>query len=299
MIKKPRLDSARQTCGSWAPLLQGDPRDQGKLQSEGTIFPLASTHSCSLLQPAFAAAPRLGVAGHVQGALGFRSSTLVPGSRRAASLWGAPRRALQIIAAMNTALVFLKPHAANDAVTAFAKKHLDSRKVSILKEGVLKAEEMKKGGIIDTHYAALAASAVITAPLDLAISAEKKGEYASKYGSPWDEAAKSGTLLNLAQFQAKFPSMGVQDIEAKWRSGPTMKIAPGNYVSKLEEEGVCVVNGFYGEATHHYPPHTRTRKCTPRAHRRGCPLQAPDNLRLRGLRHQLLTPRLFPHLLRR
>jgi hypothetical protein len=147
---------------------------------------------------------------------------------------------------MNTALVFLKPHAANDATASFAKKHLDANKVTVLKEGVLKAEEILKHGIIDTHYAALAASAVISAPSALPISAEKKQEFQSKYGTSWDEAASKGTLLNLAQFQTKNPGMSVQEIEAKWRSGPMLKFAPGKYVSFLEKEGVCVINGFYG-----------------------------------------------------
>jgi hypothetical protein len=147
---------------------------------------------------------------------------------------------------MNTAFVFLKPHAANDATASFAKKHLDANKVTVLKEGVLKAEEILEHGIIDTHYAALAASAVISAPSALPISAEKKQEFQSKYGTSWDEAASKGTLLNLAQFQTQNPGMSVQEIEAKWRSGPTLKLAPGNYVSFLEKEGVCVVNGFYG-----------------------------------------------------
>lgn len=64
--------------------------------------------------------------------------------------------------------------------------------------------------------------------------ASKKDEFKEKYGVGWDEAAAQETLLNLAQFQNKYPDMSVADIEAKWRAGGPMKLAPGNYVSYLE-----------------------------------------------------------------
>lgn len=210
---------------------------------EASTILVGAPSSCSLLQPAFAAAPPLVARGF---GLGSRLGNFSPRAPPACSPWRTPRRALQILAAMNTALVFLKPHAANDLVASFAKKHLGANKVTVLKEGVLEAEEILKAGIIDTHYAALAASAVISEPSALPVSAEKRQEFQSKYGTSWDEAASKGTLLNLAQFQAKNPEMNVQEIEAKWRSGPVMKFAPGNYVSLLQKEGVLVINGFYG-----------------------------------------------------
>mmetsp|Transcript_14128 Transcript_14128/g.34545 ORF Transcript_14128/g.34545 Transcript_14128/m.34545 type:complete len:301 (+) Transcript_14128:336-1238(+) len=147
---------------------------------------------------------------------------------------------------MNTALVFLKPHAVNEKVDKFAREHLAEKKVKVVNDGVLSSEEIKSAGMIDTHYAALAASAVKTLPANLGISAAKKDEFKEKFGVGWDEAAGDGALLNLAQFQSKFPAMKVADIEAKWRAGPTMKLAPGNYVSQLTEEKAYVINGFYG-----------------------------------------------------
>lgn len=147
---------------------------------------------------------------------------------------------------MNTALVFLKPHAATETVDKFAKEHLEKAKVKIVSEGTLASDEIKAKSIIDKHYAALAASAVSILPADLAVSTLIKDQFKEKYGVGWDEAAKEEKLLNLAQLQNKFPVMSVTDIETKWRAGPTMKLAPGNYVSHLKDENVMVINGFYG-----------------------------------------------------
>lgn len=76
-------------------------------------------------------------------------------------------------------------------------------------------------------------SYIILVAANLSIPAAKREEFREKYGIEWDLAASEKKLLNLAQFQEKFPGMSMADIEVKWRAGPTMKLAPGNYVSKL------------------------------------------------------------------
>jgi len=68
---------------------------------------------------------------------------------------------------------------------------------------------------------------------DLPIPASKKDEFKEKYNIEWDQAAAEEKLVNLAQLQAMFPDMQAADIEAKWREGIPMKLAPGNYVSLL------------------------------------------------------------------
>jgi len=146
---------------------------------------------------------------------------------------------------MNTALVFVKPHAANDKVLEFTKKHLSENGITVIKEGELDAQEIKDKGIIDNHYAALAANAVKVLPKDLAVPDANKAKFEEAYGVPWAQAVADGSFLNLAQYQAQFPSLSAVEVERRWRAGSTVKLAPGTYVSKVAQDNVLVVNGFY------------------------------------------------------
>ena len=59
---------------------------------------------------------------------------LPPGLRlRGAGRSSAARGALHLLAVMNTALVFIKPHAVNDAVVSLAKTHLAAAGIEVLK----------------------------------------------------------------------------------------------------------------------------------------------------------------------
>ena len=154
---------------------------------------------------------------------------------------------LHILAAMNTALVFIKPHAVNEKVVGLAKDFPNSKGCSVVREGMLSAEAIGQRGIIDDHYAALAANAVKLKPNELLVGDKNKAAFKDAFGKDWDASASDGTsVLNLADFRARWPDMSVLEIEARWRAGKTVKLAPGTYVSLLEEEKVMVVNGFYG-----------------------------------------------------
>jgi len=154
---------------------------------------------------------------------------------------------LNMLAMMNTAFVFIKPHAVNDKVVGLAKEHLAAAGCKVLTEGVLDAEAIRERGIIDDHYAALAANAVKLKPSQLLVGDKNKEGFKEAFGKEWDVAAADGTtVLNLADFRNKFPELSVAEIEKRWRAGKTVKLAPGTYVSLLEEEKVMLVNGFYG-----------------------------------------------------
>lgn len=78
------------------------------------------------------------------------------------------------------------------------------------------------------------------------MSDENRGKFKAAFGKDYDAAAADGSIVNLAGWQAANPGMGALDIEARWRAGKTVKLAPGTYVSEMEGGGgALVVNGFY------------------------------------------------------
>ena len=148
---------------------------------------------------------------------------------------------------MNTAFVFIKPHAVNDKVVSLVKDSLHAAGCKVVSEGIITAETIAERGLIDDHYAALAANAVKLKPSELLVSEKNKVAFKEAFGKEWDDAAADSTaVLNLSSFRARFPDMPVLEIERRWRAGKTGKLAPGTYVSLLDEENVLVVNGFYG-----------------------------------------------------
>ena len=164
-------------------------------------------------------------------------------------VWAATRRVFEEHSSgpKNTALVFIKPHAVNDKVKALVVEHLQQHGVRILAEGRMESSHIKEHGIIDSHYAALATYAVKVRASELGISGEKKAEFEGRFGVGWDHAVAEGKVLNLAEFEALKPELDADAIERKWRAKAPLKLGPGNYVGHFEEEGVWVVNAFYGQ----------------------------------------------------
>ena len=148
--------------------------------------------------------------------------------------------------ATNTALVFIKPHAATDAWEGYIKQHLSSSGIRIIDSGVKYAAEIDSNRLIDQHYGSLARLAVETQPAEMELSASAKKSFADTFGVEWDAAL--GSVLRNDAALAKLGVDGAA-LEALWRQGDTCKLAPGTYVSRLAGQAsdapLYTVNGFY------------------------------------------------------
>jgi nucleoside diphosphate kinase len=146
----------------------------------------------------------------------------------------------------NDALVFVKPHACNAQVVSAVRAFLAEHGVSVVSSGEISGPQIDKEGIIDAHYAHIAKVAMKLSASSLPVSADKKGEFASKFGKgSWDELASSGQILNLREYAAK-TGKGFKEIEDLWRATSAFKLAPGTYVAWMADGGVFVLNAFYG-----------------------------------------------------
>ena len=86
--------------------------------------------------------------------------------------------------ATNTALVFIKPHAATDAWEGYIKQHLSSSGIRIIDSGVKYAAEIDSNRLIDQHYGSLARLAVETQPAEMELSSSAKKSFADTFGEP-------------------------------------------------------------------------------------------------------------------
>ena len=91
---------------------------------------------------------------------------------------------------MNTALVFLKPHAANSKCAALVEARLAEAGVKVVGKGNVGAREIDNNALIDQHYGTLATAAMTMTGTELELSDEKKAAFKAQYGVSWDAARK-------------------------------------------------------------------------------------------------------------
>ena len=155
----------------------------------------------------------------------------------------------------NTAFLFIKPHACNPKVVAVVKGLLSDASITVTDEGIITAEKIDRGGLIDAHYGTLAERAMHVAAIELPVwSPGKAAEFEAKFGTSHTSAAADGKLLNLKEAMALMPELSAQgawcfpcpcacarrvqlscateplrcpDIEKAWRAGECLKLAPG------------------------------------------------------------------------
>jgi hypothetical protein len=74
---------------------------------------------------------------------------------------------------MNSAFVFIKPHANTRAVQDLVVAKLTSKRVKILSEGDIAAAKIDKDKLIDQHYYAIASKATLLKPDQLPVPEDK------------------------------------------------------------------------------------------------------------------------------
>ena len=148
------------------------------------------------------------------------------------------------LALRNSAVVFVKPHAATDACEAFVRQHLAAAGVSVVDAGVKSAAEIEASKLIDQHYGSLARIAMELQPADVDLSPAALAEFAETYGVDWGTALGSALRNDEAMAELGVDGMALEPL---WRGGVQCKLAPGTYVSRLDgvSKPLYTLNGFY------------------------------------------------------
>jgi len=154
----------------------------------------------------------------------------------------------------NTAFVFIKPHAVTDKVKDLVKETFEKKDFAIKKEGLITGEEIDKKKLVDQHYYSIASKATLQTPDKLNVPKEK---FKEKFGLDWDEALKTGNVLNGKDAMEKFEIDAVA-LDKMWgeckKSGNLIKFGGGFYCGKLMHKDTAhyVFNGFFMEMRSKY-----------------------------------------------
>ena len=120
---------------------------------------------------------------------------------------------------MNTAFVFIKPHAVTEKVKNLAKAALESKAIRICAEGRLSAETIDEKKLIDQHYYAIASKATILKPHELNVPSDK---FEAQFGLSWAEALNSGKVYN-AMDGCKYLGINAEELDAAWAQAKSAK----------------------------------------------------------------------------
>lgn len=147
----------------------------------------------------------------------------------------------------NRAFVFIKPHAQTPAVQTLVRQKLTANGITILSEGLIKAEDIDKKQLIDQHYYAIASKATLLTPDKLPVPADK---FKEKFNESWSDVLKQGKAANAMQACEKF-GISADELEVEWRkcepAGTVIKFGGGFYCGKMTVKGkdLYVFNAFF------------------------------------------------------
>ena len=152
---------------------------------------------------------------------------------------------------VNSAFVFIKPHANTRAAQALVEKTLAANSKA---EGELTAAQIDKGMLIDQHYYAIASKATLLKPQDMPVPAEK---FEAAFGLTWTKALADGLVYSALD---ACDALGVDaaGLDALWAKAKKTKFGGGFYCGLIAMDGkrpIYVMNGFFMYA----PPSTPDR----------------------------------------
>ncbi|CAK9030260.1 unnamed protein product [Durusdinium trenchii] len=145
----------------------------------------------------------------------------------------------------NVALVFLKPHASTPRVRELIPHFLEEQGIKVLRSGVVESKEIEEKGIIDAHYAAIAAVGMARDMSKLRL--DEVAQKFEVYGRSLKDAMEREEVCSSVQ------AMEILDVDPsellrRCLAAGYEKLRSGLYCARLEggKTGeLFVLNGFY------------------------------------------------------
>lgn len=149
---------------------------------------------------------------------------------------------------MNSAFVFVKPHANTSDMRALVEKSFEDREIRIYKEGELTSEDIDSKKLIDQHYYSIASKATILKPSQLVVPDDK---FQAQFGISWNECLQGGLVFNALDGCAEL-GLDADGLDKLWaqckKDGKMVKLGGGFYCGLIEVPGfqpAYIFNGFF------------------------------------------------------
>lgn len=148
-------------------------------------------------------------------------------------------------AVLNSAFVFVKPHANTKATQDMVRQKLVDAGITITSESDISGTTIDEKKLIDQHYYAIASKATILSAKDIPVPADK---FESEFGEKWETVLAEGRACNAMEACAKFETDS-DGLNAAWKKAKkVVKFGGGFYcglVSVGEKGPLYVFNAFF------------------------------------------------------
>jgi hypothetical protein len=144
---------------------------------------------------------------------------------------------------LNSAFVFVKPHANTEATQNLVRNKLTQAGISIISEGEVTGEEIDEKKLIDQHYYAIASKATIVPANEIPVPEAK---FEESFGETWEKVLSEKRACNALEACEQFKCSPSQLNEA-WQKAHVVKFGGGFYCGlvSLNDKQLYVFNAFF------------------------------------------------------
>lgn len=145
---------------------------------------------------------------------------------------------------LNSAFVFVKPHANTEKVRDLVFDKLASAGISILSQADIDGEEIDRKGLIDQHYYSIASKATILPTEKIPVPREA---FRETFGEEWDKVLTENRAANAVDACTRF-GCSPEELNEAWRGVSAVKFGGGFYCAKMSVNGkpeLYVFNAFF------------------------------------------------------
>jgi hypothetical protein len=126
---------------------------------------------------------------------------------------------------LNSAFVFVKPHANTPATRSLVKEKLITAGIRILSETDIDGTEIDERQLIDQHYFSIASKATILPAKDIPVPADK---FQEAFGESWKQVLKEDRACNAMEACKRFECTA-SDLNDAWQLAKVVKFGGGFY----------------------------------------------------------------------
>jgi len=144
---------------------------------------------------------------------------------------------------LNSAFVFVKPHANTEATQKLVRDKLTEAGVTIVSESDISGETIDEKKLIDQHYYAIASKATILPAEEIPVPADK---FESSFGETWEKVLSEKRAANALEACEQF-GCDAAELNEAWQSTNAVKFGGGFYCGlvSLNQKQLYVFNAFF------------------------------------------------------
>jgi len=146
---------------------------------------------------------------------------------------------------INSAFVFVKPHANTEATQELVKKKMVGAGIEIVSEHDIDGEIIDKKKLIDQHYYSIASKATLLSAEDIPVPIDK---FQAEFGESWEVVLAEKRACNAKEACERF-GCTINELNQAWRDSDTkvVKFGGGFYCGlvSFRNQPLYVFNAFF------------------------------------------------------